>query len=238
VKTVTKNGECAGEHSVVETADGEKLVWVCDVCGADIAEKQIPEAASVYASAVQIANLSSKKNVTSFISEDGGFARIYGGASSTTFNLYTNAAGDVVTGQYLVLKYRVAGNGTNQQQIIFYTSTKNAGATSERDSLKLMPSPIEDPTLTWRTAVIDLSQAVGVNGGESDYVANGNGEYCAKFLEIRPFLTGLGVNSEDFMDISYMAFCTSLEDAVSMVDTTTYDYYTNRFQPTTQTVGQ
>jgi hypothetical protein len=101
-----------------------------------------------------------------------------------------------------------------------------------------MPNPIEDPTLTWRTAVIDLSQAVGINGGGSDYVINDNGEYCAKFLDIRPFLTGSGVNAEDFMDISYMAFCTSLEDAVSMVDTTTYDYYTNSFYPTAQTVGQ
>ena len=95
-----------------------------------------------------------------------------------------------------------------------------------------MPTTIEDPTLTWRVAVIDLSQAVGITVGAGTFTENGDSEYCAKFVQIIPFRTASAHNAEDFMDISYMAFCSSLEDALAVVDTTTYDYYTTTLSPT------
>lgn len=241
IKDVKKNGQCIGEHSLVEIENGGTLVWTCGVCGAKIAEKQIPEASNVYASAVEISNAASSKFTTSVVcNDDEDYVRIYGASkASTSFNLYTNAAGDVVTGQYLVLKYRYADNGNGQQQIIFYSSTQNSSAVSERDSLKFMPSKIEDATLTWRTAVVDLSQAVGCKDANKGlFIANDNGEYCAKFLSFSPFNTGSNVGADDYMDISYMAFCSSLEDAISLVDTASYEYYTGGYIPQVINVQQ
>ncbi len=239
VKDVKKNGQCIGEHSIVETEKDGTLVWACSVCGAEIAVKQIPEAANVYASAVDISNAASSRFTTSVICDDEeDFARIYGTADAG-FNLYANAEGNVVTGQYLVLKYRIADNGNGQAQIIFYASTQNPSAVNERDSLKLMPGTIEDPTLSWRTAVIDLSQAVGCKQADKGtFTANGNGEYCAKFITFRPFATGSNIGADDYIDISHMAFCSSLEDAISMVDTASYEYYTSEYIPQTINVEQ
>ncbi len=120
-----------------------------------------------------------------------------------------------IKGQYLIMKVRVGANGLNQKTLGFYTTTET-GSAWEKGSVNFKIS--EDNQ--WHTVVIDLSQRVAAGY----FKENDSGEYVAKYLQIRPF-TGVQskTQSDDYMDIAYIAMVDSLEDIKLVVDETTYE---------------
>ena len=54
----------------------------------------------------------------------------------------------------------------------------------------------------------------------------------------RDKVVSLSVGADDYMDISFMVMCDSLDDAISMVDLSSYDYYTTSYYPTVTPIEQ
>ena len=231
--------ECGAEaidepHSVSEMIDGGTYTYRC-VCGYDFgASKTVSEDVNVFLSPSYIAKLADNAAFWSggvLMQEGDGeaFARIYGRSKNAAgkditddqknFNIYSN--GIAVTGQYLVIKYRIPDNdlryfpdqtkSVTQTQIRMYLSTTRAGARDETDSLGLRVA--EDGE--WHVAIIDLSRAVGNNSGTS-FTAAEDGSYTMKFLQLRLFYGGLS-SENDYTDIAYVAVCDKLEEAKSLV---------------------
>jgi hypothetical protein len=240
---VTKDGECTGSHSIVESAEGNVYIWKCSACGAIEGSKRIPEGINVFVSPYAVSAKANGANLINFAEvicdEDGIYSRIYGGAAHATqnynqFALYSNSSASAVTGQYLVIKYRVGENGLGQKKITIYAGTVNAGPTTEKERIDLYVgdgTTVEDDT--WHTAIIDMSTAAGLSSTESLFKATeSDGLYRAKFVSVRPFYTGkAGGDESDYMDIAYTAICDSLQEAEALVEESSYEYYTNATTP-------
>ena len=116
------------------------------------------------------------------------------------------------TGQYLVLKYRTAQQAG---YIEIYTSTETNNAT-EANSLGGRTSLSANNFLfaadnEWHTVVIDLSKALKPEA----YKTNAAGEYAARFVRIDLFNFGSAQSGEYSVDLAYLGFCDSYEDAIS-----------------------
>lgn len=132
-------------------------------------------------------------------------------------NAYANSAGSKVTGQYLVLKYRVPEGSTNvPNNIEIFASTTN-GAAVGADAL-LLGNFISDGE--WHVMVINLAAI-------KSYTANDNGEYCAKYLRI-DILNAEDVarDSNTFIDVAYVGLHGDLNEIYELnSDMETVQYY-------------
>lgn len=120
------------------------------------------------------------------------------------------------TGQYLVLKYRAQKQAGS---IEFYCSTVADGAKS---GLNFNLNHDKNYTFIaddqWHTVVIDLA---GVLKKEV-FAANDNGEYIVKFLRIDLFNFDSAKDDDYSVDIAYLGFCDSYEEAISHEENTWY----------------
>ncbi len=235
--------EEAERHNIVdskiENADGSvTLLTACSICAYVEKEQTLAAGVELYLTANVVnekANSAERINYSEIIEDDDGiYARIHGGApvNYNHMDIYKNSTASTVTGQYLVMKYRVGENGRGQNAVRLYVGTKNVGATDETESIVLRGtgSNVEDGK--WHTVIVDMSTMT--NGG---YVANSSDEYRAKFISLRPLYISTTTPDEesDYMDIAFMATCTSLAAAESLVDSDTYEYYTKDQVPTIMT---
>ncbi len=211
-------------------ADGSTIyAEKCTSCGYVLKSYTVPAGINQYISVNDInskANGSSRINYSEIITDESGtYSRIYGGAgvNYNEFLLYSNSAASNITGQFLVIKYRVGENGRGQKNVTIYAGTINAGPTNETEGIRLngTASDVEDGI--WHTAIVDMSTMT--NGGFS---ANAQGEYRAKFIAIRPLYisTTTPDDKDDYMDIAFAAICDSLESAKKLCDGGEYEYYT------------
>ena len=92
----------------------------------------------------------------------------------------------------------------------FYASTQKGALTS--DSYVAVKAGEDNE---WHTVVVDLSTRIA-NPGE--YFVAENGVYNIRYLQIRPF-SGAQPRAEadDYMDISYIGFCDSLDNIKDIV---------------------
>lgn len=144
-----------------------------------------------------------------------------------------NVFGDAnapVSGQYMVIKFRIGANGLGQTYLKMYTSTQSTGLTDEKQGVALRVA--EDNC--WHTVVIDLAAQVKNSSGATEIVKE-NGEYAVSFLAIRPFsgYQSAGSNeagwttlpaADDYMDISYIAYCDNIDDIKGVVEENYYEY--------------
>lgn len=144
-----------------------------------------------------------------------------------------NVFGDAnapVSGQYMVIKFRIGANGLGQTYLKMYTSTQSTGLTDEKQGVALRVA--EDNC--WHTVVIDLAAQVKNSSGATEIVKE-NGEYAVSFLAIRPFsgYQSTGSNeagwttlpaADDYMDISYIAYCDNIDDIKGVVEEDYYEY--------------
>ena len=240
---VTKDGECSGSHSAIESIEGNVYTSKCAACGVVLSSKTLPEGVKVYIPSGKINNNANSATLINYAEiindEDGSYARIHGGEAHPTqnynqFSLYSNSSASTVTGQYLVIKYRVGENGLGQKKITIYAGTANVGPTTEKERIDLYVgdgTTIEDDT--WHTAIIDMSTTAGMSESESLFKASEtDGLYRAKFVSVRPFFTGqAGGDESDYIDIAYAAICDNLEDAVALIEEDSYEYYSNSAYP-------
>ncbi len=125
-----------------------------------------------------------------------------------------------VTGQYLIMKIRIGENGLSQTLLTFYTVTSAAASWAEG---KVDVKVSEDGE--WHVIVVDL--AARCPAGK--FVAEENGTYIAKYLQMRQF-TGAQTTAEadDYMDVAYLGFVSDLADVKNFVSDATYEYSTSK----------
>ena len=151
---------------------------------------------NVYKSAEDLYN--SASIVSAFHSvellEDDSFVRLI--PKDTVLEAYFNAySGEKVTGQYLVLKYRIpTTNVVKKDHIQIFVGTKNANPTGGDEF-----TPVLSTNGEWTVAVFDLTKAAIANGFEQ----NQNGTYSIKYIRLDPF-NGKTPTTEAF-DIAYLA---------------------------------
>ena len=151
--------------------------------------------------------------------EDGtGFIRF----SNTTVNAdkwsdfhWSNGAAGA-TGQYMVMKYRIGENGLGQTSLSMYITSKPVSSWP-KGSVTVKVS--EDGQ--WHYLVIDLANRVATGGFE----ANEDGTYTVNYFSVRYF-NGYQTlaQPDDYMDVSYVAFCDSIDDVKNIVDAETYEW--------------
>ena len=207
--------------------------------------KNVPEEINVYISCSAInvkANSAALTNYAELLEEDGEqFCRVYGGSSHENlnyneFDVYKNTSGSLVTGQYLVIKYRVGENGIGQSQFTIFAGTEHTNPTNETEHITLVPTGgVEDNK--WHIAIIDMSTMAHNTNNDKGFLES-NGTYSAKFIAIRPLYPNGGNRSEasDYTDVAFAAMCDSVEEAEALLGSGSYEYYTNSSTPTLVTI--
>ena len=246
---VRSDGTCVGEHSLGDSVNGNTYTVVCTVCGKVISSKTLPEGLNVYLSAYALSNKANGASLINYAEvindTDGIYCRVYGGSAHATqnynqFAMYSNTSASTVTGQYLVIKYRVGENGLGQKKITIYAGTENNGPTTDAELIELYfgdGTTIEDGT--WHIAIINMDTAAGIGKTNDCFKAGDDGLYRAKFVSLRPFFTGqAGGDESDYMDIEFAAVCDSLEKAEALIGSGSYDYYTTGAYPETVTITE
>ncbi len=214
-----------------------------------ISSKTLPEGLNVYLSAYALSNKANGASLINYAEvindTDGTYCRVYGGSAHATqncnqFAMYSNTSASTVTGQYLVIKYRVGENGLGQKKITIYAGTENNGPTTDAELIELYVgdgTTIEDGT--WHIAIINMDTAAGIGKTNDCFKAGDDGLYRAKFVSLRPFFTGqAGGDESDYMDIEFAAVCDSLEKAEALIGSGSYDYYTTGAYPETVTITE
>ncbi len=242
VTEVNADGTCTGEHSLADSVEGNVYTVACTVCGKVISTKTLPEGLNVYTSAYALGNNANDASLINYAEvindEDGIYCRVYGGSAHATenynqFSMYANSSASTVTGQYLVIKYRVGENGLGQRKITIYAGTENDVPSSEAERIDLYVgdgTTVEDGI--WHTAIINMDTAAGIGKTDDLFKASEDGLYRAKFVSVRPFYTGkAGGDESDYMDIAFSAICDSLEEAEAIIGSGSYEYYTDSYKP-------
>ncbi|MBQ8407964.1 MAG: hypothetical protein IJY39_03790 [Clostridia bacterium] len=136
------------------------------------------------------------------ISADKSYTSFYGNNSNPEgfFNAYS-AAEETVTGQYLVIKYRVPTTVSEKIQFQIFTSTVNGGAAAA-DNFYL-PALIQDGE--WHILVADMSKQ-----GLPTFSANANGKFIAKYARLDIF--NCVMSTESCVDLAYFGISDNLDD--------------------------
>lgn len=213
----SKDQSCADHKAVSSVDENGNYVSVCAACGEKMADYGIKaEALGGFFSAETLTSGGSPYGTfdREYLVEDGvPFMRLDNAkVGPDGWNGFTLINGDVNTyvGQYMVIKFRIGQNGLGQDQLKFFVSTKK-NALTESSNVYIKAS--EDGE--WHTVVIDLSTRVKE---AAEYFVAEEGVYYVRYLQIRPFSTNqAGAQADDYMDISYIGFCDSLDDLKDIV---------------------
>ena len=194
-----KTGEAVGGEVESET-EGE-------IVKVEIVEDEVspapadPSHFNVYVSANDLGKIKTSK-ATYETSKAGQFVRFWGNGGSESITLvYSNASGDKVTGQYVVMKYRVpATNKVSLGNFEVFAGTKATGPIGSGDQ-KQFGGVVKDGT--WQVVVYDISFL-------SEFQASDNGTYSAKYLRM-DFLNGT-CQADTYVDVAYVAMADDLSD--------------------------
>ena len=155
-------------------------------------ELEIPVNNSGYASRVELI-------------EEGGesFLRVYGkeGKVESFVTPYIRSDGDKISGQYIVLKYRVPTTNSKQVYIEFFVSTEN-GKPTTGDGFGFSNNPCDGE---WKVVVIDVSAR-----NHPTFKPDDNGEYSATYLRL-DYFNGT-IPETDYIDIAYVGMCDTIEE--------------------------
>ena len=212
----TLDGSCAKHAEILRVVDG-KYVVECSACGERIADYGIKTDA--VGGIITAESLLSGGNVVgtmdrNYFVEDGvPFVRI----DNITLNVdnwngLTVINGDTkdFVGQYMVLKIRIGENGLGQTRFTCFASTVKGALTSKS---QVDVKSYEDGE--WHIIVVDLSQRIA---DPANYFTAEDGSYYVRYLQLRPFSGAQPqAKADDYMDISYIAFCDSLSDLKDIV---------------------
>ena len=181
-----------------EIKPGEKLAIVEDATSPAPAD---PARFNVYISASVIGQFSTGGAEVE-VSPAGQFVRFYGkGSGESITQVYTNSSANKVTGQYVVMKYRVpTENAVSLNNFEVFVGNKASAPNGAGDQKQF--GGIEKDG-EWHVVVYDVSSFDAM-------VAASNGSYSAKYLRI-DFLNAK-CQADTCVDIAYVAMSDSIED--------------------------
>ncbi len=137
------------------------------------------------------------------LSDDESYTRFFGNGLGET---YAHFALSGVTGQYMVVKYRLPeSNPESAGHFGVFASTVDQAATGNRDFMST-DAVVKDGE--WQVMVIDLAAF-----GLSTFAPDANGNYSIKFIRFDMFNQITALTS--YIDIEYIAFCDELADAIA-----------------------
>lgn len=163
----------------------------------DLNNRFLFDAADINAAANMNPNFISHEILTE---NEKSFVRFKGSKSEAYLTMLSGNTS--VTGDYLVLKYRVPSD--NEKKMVswnFFTSTVNDTA-SGADSHWAQNMLISDGE--WQVLVIDMSMR-----NSDSFIANGDGTYTAKYLRLDIFNEAVTENT--VVDLEYIAFYDNLD---------------------------
>ncbi|MBQ7380050.1 MAG: hypothetical protein IJW70_10295 [Clostridia bacterium] len=138
------------------------------------------------------------------LEEDGAYVRAYGDGSAveSVFNVFSS--NKAVTGQYVVIKYRLPA-GSNAPYFDVFTSTTGGEATAQ--NFCQVMAPICDGA--WHVMVVDATKFATNQG----FPQGKDGTYAAKFMRFDIF----NAPTDGYIDIAYVAMCDSLDKVAANV---------------------
>ncbi len=218
-----------GEYA--EAREGGEYRYTCSSCGELLYTQKVAENVEVFVSPVALAekysgNTTDIGGFVMTVNADECYIRVRGGGSHGIYNIlnvYEND-GSAVSGQYMLIKYRIGKNGLRQDALQMFVSTETGEIVSSKQYVEFSVS--EDNT--WHVALVDLSKLTGnVNG--SDYLPDEDGKYRAQLIQMRPVTHNASDGSKnDYMDIAYIALFDDVADLKSIVVEETYENHTAR----------
>lgn len=205
----TETGMCKAEHATTIVQENGIQKLICTLCGAVVSESKIPDNVNLYLLPAHIQS-NSHYNVsgTKIMTEDGvSFVKL-SSSMPTHMHIYSASAGagsakDISnSGHYLVMKLR-----TNNMATIWFSASTGDNPVTQ----------ITRPSSTggnWETMVISLEQFYNYSTG----VAN-----TKALLRLDGFAA---VDGQEYsVDIAYVAVVDTLEDAASIIEESTFNYY-------------
>jgi len=118
-------------------------------------------------------------------------------------NIY--AGGNEVTGQYIVIKYRIAAEHaaliTENLFIECFTSTNNTDATAG-DHVNTLGKELLVADGEWHLVILDATLGSG-----GTFTPNANGEYIAKYIRLDALNQSDGIPTGLAIDIAFVAMC-------------------------------
>lgn len=141
------------------------------------------------------------------LSDNGDFVTLKNGntvdANTKTFKI---VGGSAV--KYMVIKYRIDSNNTNDK-FQFYMNTNGANLNDSTGKFDLYYDSVVKQTGTWQVMVVDLASIVAERE-LTDMVASSVGTYSLANFRFDPFT----VASVDSFDVAYIGFCRELQTAI------------------------
>jgi hypothetical protein len=137
------------------------------------------------------------------VNSDEGYVRFYGGTDKSEgyFKIFGNED-EMVTGQYLAIKYRMPETNSKKTSIQIYISTVNKGA-NESDCVTIAKDALANDG-EWPVVIVDLSKENG------SFKPNESGEYVVLYARLDVF--NGGPFDESFcIDYAYVGIADSLE---------------------------
>ena len=205
--------------AAVPAEDNDTLCILAHITGVQVKEKIEEEAENPYndpinflLSADEIYEAFGEKKISGIgsmtLSEDSSYVSITGsgdGKPEAILDVFKNP-GNVATGQYLVLKYRVKSTNSVTDYFHFYTSTVLA-TVSGANYLQhwLSQNELND---NWHVIILDASSIL-----PDAFVAK-NGKYFATHLRFDVF--NMARPDTDCVDIAYIGFSDSIEDICAL----------------------
>ncbi len=125
-----------------------------------------------------------------------------------------DASNTQVTGQYLVMKFRLGANGLGQTVFNIYASAKSGGANWDKGLVQVKVS--EDGQ--WHTVVVDIAARAG------EYFPKNGDNYIAKTLQFRLFQDrDTTTVDNEYLDIAYIAMVDDLASVSNIIKEKTYE---------------
>ena len=255
----TADKTCVGEHSyTMDSSDGHHKV-VCGSCGYVLREYAVSSDIEKFMPAEKLAGITKAAGSIdlTLMSEGEGddafnFVRLDNMKINNDregwmgWDVIGNSA-EPVSGQYMIMKFRLPKDQLGQTFLEFYTATKLSLAAGMRVAINVT----EDNE--WHTVVIDLSKCVA---DPATYFQPDEDGYHVRYLQMRLFSghqakalldeNGNQVKKtytdsngaektydakdtkptpEMYMDIAYIAYCDNISEVTEIIDTETFEYY-------------
>ncbi|MBQ8409901.1 MAG: hypothetical protein IJY39_13655 [Clostridia bacterium] len=172
----------AGHSGVLEYVETEeKCNEKCGVCGTVMGSYSILHKMEARTSTGACENVA----VTTGTENDDGYVR-YTQNADKRVRIYIIHGNTTVTGQYLVLKYRLVNNNTNtdlKDTFVATAASSNGLANGKGDASGNLGTLIGDGE--WHYLVVDLlakNTAANAEGTDLQYKADANGDYACKYI--------------------------------------------------------
>lgn len=194
------------EKKPVETTEKEKPTETKEKETEPVAE---PDPLDVFVKADALANASvnTGRIEKGVLSSDGKYVTFANKADGADGWMLGYTGGSVVSGQYLVIKYRFpVSNQTKATTIEIFCSTANAGPTGG-DNVQL--PVIADGE--WHIGIVDMAKSKGAE----KFPANSDGTYTIKYARFDVLNGSHKVG--DTVDVAYVGIDNSLADALALV---------------------